>query len=73
MNNIAKYYLSQTGRPICQDCAEQDETESGSPLKSARNETGATLECIGCREDIPFVGQTHKARRVMSVAEMDLK
>lgn len=71
--NIAKYYLSQNGQPICADCAENDEAESGRPLKSARNETGEVLECIGCREDIPFVGQTHKARRVMSVAEMDLK
>lgn len=70
---IGTYYLSQTGQPICQDCAQHDETESGCPLKETRNETEDVLECIGCREEIAYVGQQYKARRVMNVTEMELK
>lgn len=66
---IAKYYLSQSGRPICADCAEQDEIESGRPLKERVNLTNDVLKCIGCREDIPYVGQQYQSRRIPSDAD----
>lgn len=68
---LAKYYLSELGNPICASCAEESELESGVPLQERRNNTGDVLECICCREDIPFVGQTYTARHIPSAAEWE--
>lgn len=53
----AKYYLSQTGRPLCAGCAEESELESGRPLKERKNDTGDTLECVACDGEIPSAEQ----------------
>lgn len=66
---VAKYYLSELGNPICTSCAEESEIESGVPLKERVNRTGDVLECIACREDIPFVGQQYQTRRSMLVED----
>lgn len=50
-----KYYLSQSNNPICSECAEESELESGRPLKERKNGTGNTLECIACDEQIPSI------------------
>jgi len=52
-----KYYLSQSNNPICKDCADESELESGRPLKERRNDTGDVLECIACNEEIPTAGR----------------
>jgi hypothetical protein len=53
----SKYYLTQLGRPLCSNCAEESELESGVPLKERKNDTGDTLECVACDEDIPCAKQ----------------
>lgn len=57
-----KYYLSQSNNPICSECAEESEVESGRPLKERKNITGETLECIACDEEVPSVKKQERTK-----------
>jgi len=59
----SKYYLSQSGNPICSGCAEESEVESGRPLAERKNDTDEALECIACDEEIPCVKKQERTKR----------